>query len=140
VTLDNGRRFRVPNGADELAVAELPHDQALHALTSRCAIDTAPGEGDEADFEAALETSAPVLDLELSATCPECRTDNALTFRMQSYLLRALVEERGGLSGELDVLARAYGWSLSELLDLPRSMRAQLVRLLEARRTRRVGW
>ena len=135
VLLGGARRFRVPAGDDELAVAALDRGAALWELTRRCALD--PLESADLDrvaraFAAALDVEAPVLDLELAAVCPECGATNQIAFRMQAYLARMLAAERTRLAGDLDALGRAYGWAPSEILALPRATRLQLVRFAEA--------
>lgn len=133
IDVGGGYRFRVPTGVDELAVARLPRGEAIASLIALCAdenvaADRAP---DAAAVAATLEREAPVLDLDLDARCPECGAGNTVAFRIQSYLLRALAAERARLPEHLHVLARAYGWSASEILGLPRSTRIKLVRLAE---------
>lgn len=133
VALPGGRRYRVPTGADELAVAGLAREDALRRLVARCALsdgaDTTAA--DALEVNAALERAAPVLDLDLDAACPECGGANAIAFRIQFYLLRALSAARAQLPTQLHTLAQAYGWSISEILDLSPAMRLQLMRLAE---------
>ena len=135
IELSGGRRLRVPTGADELAVAGLPRGEAVARLIAACSEGAvAPveaGDADVAAVTAALERAAPVLDLDLDARCPECGAANAVAFRMQSYLLRALARERAQLPEHLHVLARAYGWSATEILRLPRATRLRLVQLAQ---------
>lgn len=126
-----GRRYRVPTGADELAVTALPTERAVALLATRCALD----EGSEADASTlaqAFEASVPVLDLDLDARCPGCGYPSAVAFRLQSYLLTALRAERARLPTQIHTLATAYGWSVREILELPRSTRIQLVGLAES--------
>ena len=137
IELGDGRRFRVPTGTDELAVAGLPPAEAVARLVTSCSEGALPsadrGAPDVAAVTARLEREAPVLDLDLDAPCPECGAANTVVFRMQSYLLRALARERARLPEHLHVLARAYGWSATEILGLPRGTRLQLVRLAEGK-------
>jgi hypothetical protein len=133
VRLQDGTRLRVPTGEDEQAVVSLPTTSAAEMLLSRCIVESGEGVGD-VDLAAAaklLEEAAPVLDLELEAPCPYCGGDNAVHFCIQDLLLGALVRERPRLLGEIHLLARAYGWSLAEILGLPRTDRRALVGLLE---------
>jgi hypothetical protein len=135
IELAGGQRVRVPTGADELAVAGLPRAEAVVRLIAGCSdgalSPTDAGASDVAVVTAALEREAPVLDLDLDARCPECGAANTVAFRMQSYLLRALARERARLPEHLHVLARAYGWSATEILRLPRATRIRLVQLAE---------
>lgn len=136
--LADGTRFRLPTGEDECAVLGLPPEQAQRMVLKRCLIEA--GAGGEVDDErsgavqAAMEALAPVLDLELDARCSECGEWQVVHFDIQHYLLSALQQERGQLAHEIHRLASAYGWSLSEILGLPRSQRRSLVALIEAER------
>ena len=135
IELASGQRVRVPTGADELAIGGLPPDEAVVRLVAECSggapLRADAGASHVAEVTAALEREAPVLDLDLDAPCPECGAANTVSFRMQSYLLRALARERARLPHHLHALARAYRWSATEILRLPRSTRVQLVRLAE---------
>ena len=129
-----GRGWRIPNGADELAIAGLDGEDAALALARRCALDDAPeaDSGTAAAFAAALEQEAPVLDLELDARCPECGHANLVAFRLQTFLLRALRRERSQLLTQVHRIAAAYGWPLADILSLARETRLQFVALIEA--------
>lgn len=126
----NGISFRLPDGNDELAVAGLEPFEVGSNLLSRC---TEGGEWPEglAAFEELLEQVAPLLDLELLATCAECNYVHTVQFDIQSYVLGAIVAERRRLLTEINRIARAYSWSLDEILALTRSDRRQLVELIE---------
>ena len=139
--LSNGIRFRLPTGADECAVLGLPVTQAEQVLLQRCVIEGNLAEDGRDTLNEAVQTSmedlAPVLDLDLDAHCLECDRHQPAHFDMQHYLLSALRQERGQLAREVHRLASAYGWSLSEILSLPRSQRRSLVALIEAERAPR---
>ena len=137
LTLSGGWRLRVPTGADELAVVGLSPEAAVEAMIQRCVLERGlpeAGAGLAGELAGRLEREAPVLDLALDAVCPECGCAGKLDFRVQVWLLRALMAERAALSGQLHSLARAYGWSASEILGLPRTLRLELVRLAEPTR------
>jgi hypothetical protein len=67
----------------------------------------------------------------LVAACPECENVQTVQFDIQSYLLGALTGERSRLLAEVHRIARAYSWSLDEILALKRSDRRRLVELIE---------
>jgi hypothetical protein len=127
---DDGVRFRLPDGNDELAIAGLASDEVESFLLSRCTEGGDWAEGRIA-FEELLEQIAPLLDLELVAPCAECNHIHTIQFDIQSYLLGAIVGERRRLLSEINRIATAYAWSLDEILSLPRSDRRQLVELIE---------
>ncbi len=74
-----------------------------------------------------LEAIAPTLDIELDTVCAECGTHHPAHFDIQYYLLSALQQDRPTLNHEIHLLASTYGWSLNEILGLPRSQRRSLV-------------
>jgi hypothetical protein len=126
----SGVRFRLPVGADEIAVAALPPDAARQALLARIAPDAS--DEDAEAIEEALETLAPILDLELAAVCPECGAAQTVPFDVQRYLLESLRGEWRLRGAEVHRLASTYGWGLGDILGLPRPRRRDFVGLAEA--------
>jgi hypothetical protein len=125
-----GPRFRLPTGADELAAAALPETEAESLLLSRC-VENGAWPGGAQAFQNLLDEMAPLVDLELAATCPECSHAHVVQFDIQNYLLGAILSERPRLLLEIHRLASAYGWPLHEILSLTRSERRQLVEWIE---------
>jgi hypothetical protein len=132
----DGVRFRLPDGNDELAVAGLDSEGARSALLRRC-VKSGDWPGGSKAFEDLLEDLAPLINLELNATCAECGHDQAVQFDIQSYLLSAIAGERRRLLSDVHRIAAAYAWSLEEILALTRSDRRQLVELIENESSRR---
>jgi hypothetical protein len=135
-TLRPGVRFRLPSGADELAVAALAPERAERTLLERCLVEGDAG-ADGPAVIAAMERIAPTLDLELDARCPECGAQQPLRFDIQQYLVDAIVGERPRLYEDVHLLAAAYHWSLTEILSLRRTARRRLVQLVTGDAT---GW
>ncbi len=129
--MPDGARFRLPTGEDELAVLGLAPDEAARALLERCLIERKT-DVDFSAVEEAMEEIAPVLDLDLDAECPECGGKQAVHFNVQFYLLRAIEQDRRRTAQEAHRLATAYGWSLKEIMSLPRSLRRTFTELIEA--------
>jgi hypothetical protein len=119
----DGVSVRIPTGHDELAVAGLPPEEVESFLRTRA-------EGGEE----LLEEVAPLLDLELLASCAECRHVHTIQFDIQTYLLGAIVAERRRLLAEINRIAVAYGWALDEILSLSRADRRMFVELIENER------
>lgn len=128
----NGWELRPPTGTDQLSVAELDPGKAAVALLER----VCPQAGVDRRQEVAerLEQVAPTISAPVGAVCPECGHDHAVTFDIESYLLRKLTLERQPLLGEVHLLASTYGWSRDEILSLPRSDRHSLAAMIEADR------
>jgi hypothetical protein len=126
----NGVTFRLPTGRDELAATGQSAQELESLLLKRCT-DEQGWTGGGGALEDLLERVAPLIDLELIATCPECRHVHKLQFDIQTYLLGALVAERRRLLSDINCIAAAYSWSLEEILSLTRSDRRHLVELIE---------
>ena len=129
--LPSGLQFRLPRGEDEISVQALPIDEAAAALLRKCLADGGKLNGEGEELQLAMEAIAPVMDLALSASCPECGHIENMQFDLQHYLLTLLLQARERLLHEIHRLATAYGWGLNEILGLPRSQRQLLVRLVE---------
>jgi hypothetical protein len=127
-----GSEFRLPSAEHELSIAN-PAE-----LMACCILSRGKGESDE-EIEAAMESVAPLIDLDLDAPCPECGKHQTLRFSIQSYLLEALLRNRNQLLRDVHRLAFAYGWSLSEILTLGRNERKVLVELVETEKRYTVG-
>ena len=114
--LPDGRRFRLPTGADELAILSVQDEQREQELLRRCMI-AGPAQYDPESLQAAMKAAGPLVDLEVSAQCPECGAGQAVYFDLQHYLLAQIKGERVQRAREVHCLAKAYGWSLREILD-----------------------
>ena len=126
----NGVSFRLPTGRDELAALGATPVEAETLLLNRCIDDRGWPDGTAA-FEELLELVAPLIDLELLASCPECNHVHKVEFDIQTYLLGALVVDRRRLLADINRIAAEYAWSLDEILSLTRSDRRHLVELIE---------
>lgn len=123
-----GTRFRLPTLADQSRLTGLPQERTLAVLRERCVEHEADGE----DVEELMAEVGPLLDLELSATCPHCDADLSIPFEISQFFRLAMARERTWLVREVHRLATSYRWSLSEILALPRSLRREHVALAEA--------
>ncbi len=126
----NGTRFRLPTGEDELALADMGEIEATSLLLDRCAPESDWPE-DRGAVEEFLERVAPLVHLELIACCAECNHSHTVQFDIQSYVLSAIMAERPRLLSEIHRIAKAYSWSLDEILSLNRSDRRRIVELIE---------
>ena len=121
-TLEDGRRFRLPTGTDEMAVADLDFTEAARELRTRCVID-GDFETHPDTLDAAMEASGPLLSQDLPANCPHCRASQTKRFEVRQFFLEALASERRFLNWEIHYLARSYGWSRAEILGMTRDDR-----------------
>lgn len=124
--LPSGVRFRLPTGEDELAIVGFPAALGREALLNRCLLTEAQPE-DRDEVEAVMEQIAPVLQIEMSAQCPECGKTQAVQFDMQTFLLNRLKNEHKQTVWEMHRIAATYHWSHADILQLPRSLRKMFV-------------
>jgi len=124
-------RLRVPTGADQEVIAELPDGQAVRRLFERCLIAGAAQEDDDLDAaEAAVEAVSPEVALAVLAACPACGTSNEIA--VDPYLVLATRSDE--LFTEVHRLASSYHWSEAEILALPRARRQLYLRLIDRAR------
>jgi hypothetical protein len=134
----DGVRFRLPTGADELRIRDLPREKAVYELLECCVLDGRE-RYDPRAVQDAMEQVAPIIDVDINTSCPECGSGTRVRFDLQEYLLRSLMQERRRLWRETHILATAYGWGLNDILGLTRSDRRTLVDLIEGGAARRTG-
>jgi hypothetical protein len=113
-------RFRTPTSADIAAVLAVPAHEATAALVDRCLLD-----GDAGTFAAdplpvlsAWEEADPLADITLGLNCPECAREWAEPLDIAGFLWSKLEAWCRRTLVEVHELARAYGWSESEILRL----------------------
>ncbi|MGD9527258.1 hypothetical protein [Pseudonocardia sp.] len=133
-------RFRLPGAADVRAVRD-ERDPWL-ALARRCVVtaelDGAPRAAADLPTEVAQEVDAamsgldPQAELTLSMDCAGCGNRWDGRFDIGTYLWREIEVAGRRLLGEVDVLARAYGWSEDAILALSPGRRRSYLDLLEA--------
>ena len=134
-------RFRLPNGADQEAVAERArHDLAgaVAALVERC-VESVDGDRapripppvlvDLADVMAALD---PQAELMLSAECLACRAAFDTLLDATSVVVHEIEEARRQLYRDVHLLASHYHWSEEDILALSDRKRQLYLELIEA--------
>jgi hypothetical protein len=126
----DGRRLRAPCLRDLAAIASEPDiDRAARQLLARC-IRSGPADAtvptDEAlrEAEDALEKADPNMDLSLSVHCAACGGHSVAQLDVGVLLWDEIEGRARTLLSEVDVLARAYGWTESEILALSPARRA----------------
>src|SRR5258708_9392801 len=84
--LADGTRFRLPSGADELAVLALPQERREDELLRRCILPGATRPPDPRAVSAAMEAVAPLIDLPLAAHCPDCKGEQPVHLDLHHHL------------------------------------------------------
>jgi hypothetical protein len=129
--LDDGTRFRLPTVEDERAILGLGPAESEAALLARCVTEGDPSKVGEA-VQAAMESLAPLASSVFPANCAECGAEQTIDFDLVAFFVAAMRRERPLVLREVHCLARAYGWSCTEISGLPRSQRRSYVALVVA--------
>lgn len=121
--------FRLPTADDLLAVVGQPDGEG--ELTRRCLRPAQVPDRLRQRVEAAMEAMAPSLSSDLEGLCPECGTTVTVQFDARWFCLRELRDRAVFIYQDVDLLARRYHWSETEILSIPqlrRSAYAELAR------------
>lgn len=81
-------------------------------------------------IDAHLAAADPAALTELAMRCPACEHDWAQLFDIVSFLWAEITARAERLFGEIDALARAYGWNESTILGLGSARRARYLELV----------
>jgi len=141
VDTSQGRcRFRVPTGADQIAISGLSSgEEDCTALLERCLISI-NGEPvcEEKDFsvsdvnaiDAALEAVAPEICCNIAVRCPHCGSENDVSLNPYAFVGKS----SGRLLSEVHKLAMHYHWGEEEILRMPRARRQRYLDMIDATR------
>lgn len=121
--------FRLPNSGDLAAIVGLEAaDAARHLLIERCII-TAESKGMSLSIQdlpssllpaltEAITEHDPQAEMRLALTCAACGHHWSALFDIVSYFWAELEARARRLLDEVHVLARAYGWHETEILQM----------------------
>jgi hypothetical protein len=121
-----GIAFRLPTAGDQAAVAGRP--DAVRRLVERCIDTPNPTARLRARIERAMEAMAPEVSRPLAGTCPECGETVEAPLHVTRLVVSEFTREAASLYEEVDLIARAYHWPESEILQLPRQRRRAYAR------------
>jgi hypothetical protein len=137
--------FRLPNGSDQEAIIPLiQQDKHMAAVTllGRCIkrIGTWENPGPERvaglpphaliEIEKKMEEIAPVVELTMAGECPECGVSFTVPFELMGYFWSKLQISCDQLLREIHYLALHYHWSEREIMEMPRQLRHQYLKIL----------
>jgi uncharacterized protein (UPF0212 family) len=135
--------FRLPNGADQEALAPVLMTSAAQALTGlleRCIVP--PPDEDRSqlvqrlsararyEVEQAMQEQAPHVELDMALVCPECGRSFNAPFNVQDFLFGELRNSRDLLYRQVHYLAYHYHWGEAEIMRLPRDKRLTYIEVL----------
>jgi hypothetical protein len=124
-------RFRLPNGADAEAAADVAlaagSEVAVELLLRRCA---EPG-CDPGLLSAELAALDPQADVELGAVCPDCGAELTVPLDASGWVLAELRRIAAALVDEVHLLATSYGWSEAEIVALGTRRRRRYIDRLD---------
>ncbi|MBK8096609.1 MAG: hypothetical protein IPK26_05845 [Planctomycetes bacterium] len=133
-------RFRLPDGDDLAAAAAAPDVAAARTcLLQRLVLTATRGglplaaqalpESVQRQLAERIEALEPLTTLELQVRCP-CHAELDAHLDIAAFLWEALQRRAARLLDEVDLLARTYGWSESDILQIgPRRRREYLARI-----------
>ncbi len=135
-------KFRTPTSADLIAATEIEggNSSSKALLLQRCILSAQ--HGDQAieaqqlppDLMEYVQQDMARLDPQaetlIALSCPQCRHDWQLGFDIAAYLWDEIGDWAHRLLKEVHTLARAYGWSEREILNMNAQRRRSYLELL----------
>ena len=109
--------FRLPTVADRLATAG--RRDAAEELARRCIRPSEVAAEPRRRVESTMELMAPSLSSDLRGVCPECGAEVVLHFDARQFCLREFRDRAAFIYQDVDLLARRYHWSETEILTMP---------------------
>ena len=136
-------RFRLPSALDLIAASRaVDAAGAQRVLLGSCVLEawrdgqSCPGtdlpEGVIRALAAAMEAADPLADIQLALRCPTCGADWTAALEPEQFLMAAVENAARAVMRDVDILARAYGWTEAETLALGRFRRRAYIELAES--------
>lgn len=133
-------RFRAPTTLDLAPVVAADDAVAgLRRLVEQCVLEVANGSSDHSSdlshevldtLGEAVLAADPQSEINLALSCPECGHPWTLLFDVADFLWNELAAQARRVLHEVDVLARAYGWSEREILSLSPQRRQSYLEMI----------
>ena len=123
--------LRMPTSRDLHAVAGLPHGQAQWGLVRRClGSGVEPNESARTAAAEALAEADPFSSVELELICAACGNGSVVNLDLVTFVLAEIETAAHRIAAQVHRLARAYGWTESEILKLPEARRRRYLQLV----------
>jgi hypothetical protein len=130
-----GHSIRLPTARDLASISSEPDDSsgARKLLQRLCTGDAVEWSVEvEAQISAALDAADPCMDLALELACPACSHAWRANFDISSFLWEEIDVRARRLLDEVNLLARSYGWSERQILELSETRRRAYMELVLA--------
>jgi hypothetical protein len=123
------RAWRPPDSRDlAIAAAAASAEEAERVLLERCAGGPLDA-GARAAFARAIAEDDPLAEVLIDLACPECGEAFVADLEVAGFVWAAVRAHAQRVLGEIDVLARAYGWTEPDILALSEPRRRTYLRL-----------
>jgi hypothetical protein len=127
-------KWRPPDSTDVAAAAATRDAEAAErVLLERCAGSAELSPEERADVVAAMAEADPLAEVLVDVSCPACGEDFVADLDIGAFVWADVRARAQRLLFEVDVLARAYGWTEIEVLALDERRRASYLELAGAR-------
>ncbi|MFU8874996.1 hypothetical protein [Micromonospora sp. SL4-19] len=130
---DSEVRFRLPTVADLEVLAGSSYAAGIQRLAARTCLESDPpslGAADLARLAQEWEALDPAGSIRVDLNCAECARPIAANVDPAEFVARDLDRTVESLLREVDVIARAYGWSEDAILGLAAERRRWYVELI----------
>jgi hypothetical protein len=124
---DDAQGLRLPTAADAAAVEGDP--EGPQRMLAAC-LPKGLSSKQRTRAAQAVEAALPLLSRTIEAPCAACGEPIAAQFHLPGFVLAELMWRAGSVFADVHVLARGYGWSEAQILDLPRERRRRYAALL----------
>ncbi len=129
--------YRLPNSADLADIIGLGSEGGSQSLLTRCIVraetqgreiapDSLPGNVRSA-VELRILANDPLSEIELDMECPSCANKWQMLLDIVSFFWAELDAHAKHLLRQVDILARNYGWSESDILSMSRQRRQHYI-------------
>lgn len=127
-------RLRLPTGRDQLRYAQLTDSTTIaRDVIEALVVDGELTEALVVAADRALGDADPIVELELTTTCPACGAELSQIVDVERIALTRLRHARAALLAQVHALASAYHWTEATIAMLPAWRRAEYAAILEAR-------
>jgi hypothetical protein len=135
-------RFRPPNSSDLEAIVKCrTADAARDQLLARCALEIKLGGAKKRSVnqlppklaDALVKRMAqvdPQANVQLSLVCPACQNAWSAIFDIASFLWSEIESWAQRVLREIHVIARAYGWSEADILEMSAERRSYYLEMI----------